>query len=82
MEPALVGKKRNLYKEPGIIVKATVKQAVNGNHGTVGGFMEAAQPVFFCLCGNQFYLLLERSIPIDVYGDQTAFLFLNDADLG
>lgn len=44
MQPGLVGEKRDLDKESGIIVKAAVLQVSNGDHGAIGSFMEAAKP--------------------------------------
>ena len=82
VQPGLVREKWDFDKEPGIIVKASALQAGNRDHGAIRCFMEAAEMVFFCLGGNEFYFLFKGSILIDVYSHQAAFLLFYYADAG
>ena len=54
----------------------------HGDHGAIGGFVEAAEPVLPGFCSNQLHFLFKGGIPVYVHSDQTVFLLFYYADLG
>lgn len=60
---------RNFNKKFGIILEIPFFQTIYCDHRTIGGIMQTAKLIFFRFSSNHLYLLIKRTVPIDVYGN-------------
>ena len=82
MQSNLVCEQGNLYKQFGIIIKIASKEAGNGDHGAIGGMMQASEMVLFCFGRDKLNFVFKGSIFADIYCDEAAFFFLYYVDFG
>lgn len=81
MQAASLAKPWNFNEKSGVTVEISIKQAGDGDHGAVGGIMEAAKPVSGCFGGDQLYFPFKCNIFVYTYCYQTLLFFFYDTDL-
>ena len=72
----------DLNEQFGIIVKIAADEAGDGDHGAIGGMVQASETVFFRFGRDELHFLFVGSVFADFHSDQAALFFLDYADFG